>query len=512
MGSLIPVTDATAPTSGDPGAERMLLDAVEAAPLGIGVLDEELRLVRANTAFGRALDGRALAPLAVEALTRDVELRVDDTARQDEDGRWRVRLFPLSAGHRPSGGVGALVDDVEGLVAAERAGLAQLVAQRALAQETIDALASELAILDEAGRIITVNRAWRDFSAANDGIGDFVGDDYLAACSAPAGGAGGEDDPAPFVAGLADLLAGRTDLVEFEYPCHSPTEQRWFLARAVRFETGGSTRVVVTHENITARHRSQELHRHIARTLQASLLPEALPAPPGLELAARYRAQGEGVEVGGDFYDVFQEGADWLMVIGDVCGKGPEAAAVTAEARWTIRALADTTTSPAELMAAVNALLLRRRRDHTFLSAAVVRAAPAPGGARLCVARAGHPFPVVLRAGGGVETVGGDGSLLGLFAEARFGEAEVVLAPGDAMVLYTDGASEARRPGGSELGLDGVAGALAGARGLDATAVADRLERAALAHGGGRLRDDLAILVVRAVPSPPPTPRPRRSP
>ena len=483
------------------GPERMLLSAVEAAPLGIGVLDEDLRLVRANLAFGRALDGRALAPLAAEALTREVELRVDDTAQQDQAGRWRVRLFPLAGEVRSSRGVGALVDDVEGLVAAERASLERLVAQRELAQETIDALATELAILDEDGRIVTVNRAWREFSADNDGLGDFVGDDYLAACATPDGGEGGDDDPAPFVRGLEELLAGRTALVEFEYPCHSPTEQRWFLARAVRFAAGGSTRVVVTHENVTARHRSEQLHRHIAETLQASLLPQALPAAPGLQLAARYRAQGEGIEVGGDFYDVFPEGDDWVLVIGDVCGKGPEAAAVTAEARWTIRALADTTRSPAELMAAVNGVLLRRPRHHVFLSAALVRASAEAGGARLRLVRAGHPFPVVVRADGAVETIGVDGALLGLFPTARFDEAEVLLGPGDALVLYTDGANEARRAGGPELGVDGVVRALSGAVGLDAGAIAARLEEAALDHAAGRLRDDLAILVVRAVPA-----------
>jgi serine phosphatase RsbU (regulator of sigma subunit) len=158
---------------------------------------------------------------------------------------------------------------------------------------------------------------------------------------------------------------------------------------------------------------------------------------------------------------------------------------------------------------------VRRRRDHVFLSAAIVRVSAEPGGARLRLARAGHPFPIVVRADGAVETVGADGTLLGLFPGARFEEAEVVLAPGDAMVLYTDGASAARTEDGSELGIDGVARALSGARALDASAVAARLERTVLEHGGGRLRDDLAILVVRAAPAPaepsPPT-RPPRSP
>jgi serine phosphatase RsbU (regulator of sigma subunit) len=106
---------------------------------------------------------------------------------------------------------------------------------------------------------------------------------------------------------------------------------------------------------------------------------------------------------------------------------------------------------------------------------------------------------VVVRAGGAVETVGGDGALLGLFPTARFEDAELRLDPGDALVLYTDGASEARRDG-RELGVEGVARALSAVAGADAGEIARHLERAALDFGGGRLRDDLAILVVRAVP------------
>lgn len=483
--------------------DRMLLAAIEAAPLGIGVLDGELRLLRANLALARALDADLLRPHAVEALARAVSLRMSDRSEVDADGPWQIRLFPLGEGGGAAGdGVGVVVDNVAEVLEAERAALSGVLAQRVLAQETIDALATELAILDQDGRIMMVNRAWRDFGAENDPSGrDFVGESYLAACATAAPDAEDADDATAFGEGLRELMAGTRTHLEFEYPCHSPTEQRWFMARAARFESEGSARIVVTHENITARRRSEDRHRHIARTLQRSLLPQVLPAPSGLELAARHRAQGEGLEVGGDFYDVFPDDDGWLLVIGDVCGKGPEAAAVTAEARWTIRALAESAGGPAELLGAVNRALVRRRRDFTFLSAVVVSVTADPAGARIVCARAGHPHPLILRGGGTVETVETSGSLLGLFPDAAFDERELRLAPGDALVLHTDGVSEARR-GGEELGAAGLRDALQRAAGEDAAGIARTLEEQALEFSGGRLRDDVAIVVVRASPHP----------
>lgn len=477
-------------------ADRMLLAAIEAAPLGIGVLDARLRLLRANLALERALDADLLRPHAVEALRRAVSVRVSELAQRDEDGRWRVRMFPLGA-DGSGGGVGVVVDDA-GLLEAERRALAGVLDERVLAQETIDALASELAILDARGRILMVNRAWREFGAGNDPGGrDFVGDSYLAACASAAPGSEGADDARRFADGLRDLIEGRSERVELEYPCHAPGEQRWFLARAARFLSDGELRVVVTHENITARRRSEDRNRHIARTLQAGLLPATLPEPAGLELAARYRAQGEGLEVGGDFYDVFPDGDGWLMVIGDVCGKGPEAAAVTAEARWTIRALAGAAAGPGPLLEEVNRALVGRRRDFTFLSAAVVRVSAVPGGARVVCARAGHPHPLVLRGDGAVEEVRAPGGLLGVFDGLRFAERALELADGDALVLYTDGVSEARR-GGDELGDDGIRERLRAVAGTGAADIARHLEQAAVRFSGGAPRDDLAIVVVRA--------------
>jgi serine phosphatase RsbU (regulator of sigma subunit) len=479
--------------------DRMLIAAIEAAPLGIGVLDRDLRLLRANLALGSALDADLLRPHAVEALARAVSLRMSDGAEPDAEGPWQVRLFPLGAG---DDGVGVLVDNVGEVLEAERRALSGVTDARILAQETVDALTTGLAILDEDGRIIMVNRAWRDFGAGNDPAQrDFVGESYLAACAAAAPGSEGAEDARAFADGLRDLIAGGRTRLELEYPCHSPTEQRWFMARAARFESAGAMRIVVTHENVTARRRSEDRHRHIAATLQRSLLPQVLPEPRGLELAARYRAQGEGLEVGGDFYDVFADGDDWLLVIGDVCGKGPEAAAVTAEARWTIRALAEASPGPARLLEAVNRALVGRRRDFTFLSAIVARVSVGAGATRVTFARAGHPHPLVLRAGGAVEQIATGGGLLGLFEDARFGEGALELGPGDALVLHTDGVTEARRDG-VELGADGTREALAAMAGATAADLARGLEDEVMRFSAGRPRDDVAIVVVRVAPRP----------
>ena len=140
---------------------------------------------------------------------------------------------------------------------------------------------------------------------------------------------------------------------------------------------------------------------HVAQTLQASLLPAALPDVPGATVAAEYVAAGEGMDVGGDFYDVFalDDGA-WILVIGDVLGKGAEAAAVTALARYTVRAVAGRSPSPAATLAALNDEMLRQRNpDRRFVTAVLARFEPrADGGARLVVASGGHPPPLLLRA------------------------------------------------------------------------------------------------------------------
>jgi serine phosphatase RsbU (regulator of sigma subunit) len=234
---------------------------------------------------------------------------------------------------------------------------------------------------------------------------------------------------------------------------------------------------------------------HVARTLQGSLLPRELPEIPGVELAARYLAAGDGNEVGGDFYDCFETGAgDWGLVIGDVCGKGAEAAALTALARYTIRAAALQTRSPSAILRQLNEALLRDRLDFRFCTVLYVSLTPHEDRVAACLTAGGHPLPLVLRADGSVETVGTPGSLLGIVDPPELSEHRVELLPGDALVLFTDGVTEADRAAGPER----LAGQLAGWRDLGVAEIAEAVEREALQVQGGLARDDVAVVVARA--------------
>jgi PAS domain S-box-containing protein len=244
---------------------------------------------------------------------------------------------------------------------------------------------------------------------------------------------------------------------------------------------------------------------HVAQTLQASLLPAALPDIPGATVAAEYVAAGEGMDVGGDFYDVFalDDGA-WILVIGDVLGKGAEAAAVTALARYTVRAVAGRSASPATTLAVLNDELLRQRNpDRRFVTAFLARVEPhADGGARLVVASGGHPPPLLLRADGDAEVMPCPGTLLGVERDARSFDQEIELAPGDTLVLYTDGVTEARRD--QPLTPEDLGAALRSSAPDGAAAVARAVVELAEVGADAGLRDDLAVLVVALDPVQPP--------
>ena len=236
---------------------------------------------------------------------------------------------------------------------------------------------------------------------------------------------------------------------------------------------------------------------YIARTLQESLLPPELPEVAGVEVAAKFHPAGEAFEVGGDFYDVFDTSHGWSVVMGDVCGKGADAAAVTALARYTLRTLGIQETSPAEVLRKLNDALLRQRADRRFCTVAYASLQVNGGGsAEVCLSSGGHPLPYVLRADGRVETVGEPGTLLGVLPDVRLSDTSVRLGRGDVMVLYTDGVTEARGPDGM-FGADRLASVLASCAGLDAKSVAARIESAALEIQEGHPRDDIAILAVR---------------
>ena len=236
---------------------------------------------------------------------------------------------------------------------------------------------------------------------------------------------------------------------------------------------------------------------YIARTLQESLLPPELPEVAGVEVAAKFHPAGEAFEVGGDFYDVFDTSHGWSVVMGDVCGKGADAAAVTALARYTLRTLGIQESSPAEVLRKLNDALLRQRADRRFCTVAYASLQVNGGGsADVCLSSGGHPLPYVLRADGTVEAVGEPGTLLGVLPDVRLSDTSVRLEQGDVMVLYTDGVTEARGPDGM-FGSDQLAAILASCAGLDAKSVAARIESAALEIQEGSPRDDIAILAVR---------------
>ena len=238
---------------------------------------------------------------------------------------------------------------------------------------------------------------------------------------------------------------------------------------------------------------------YIARTLQQSLLPVELPDIPGVEAAARFRPTGEGNEVGGDFYDMFETGnRGWAVVMGDVCGKGPDAAAVTALARYTLRAAAMLERLPSRSLAVLNEALLRQRDDRRFCTVAYAYIEKLDRGARVGIASGGHPLPLLLRADGSVEAVGAPGTLLGVVVDPDLEDRAVTLQPGDALVFYTDGVIESR---GDSNVLDErrLAELVATCAGIGADAIAARVEEAAVLSQGGRPRDDIAVLVLRVV-------------
>jgi PAS domain S-box-containing protein len=245
--------------------------------------------------------------------------------------------------------------------------------------------------------------------------------------------------------------------------------------------------------------RLEQRERRIARTLQDSLLPRSLPEIPGLEAAARYLAGGEGTVVGGDLYDLFGVEDGWALVVGDVCGKGAEAAALTSMVRYTVRAETLHHAGPAEVLGLLNEAILRQRRDGRFCTVLHGRLEIEGAGARFTLASAGHPPPLVLRADGGVEAVPCTGSLLGVLPVVELPEVVVRLGPGDALVCYTDGVTECRGPEGL-FGDERLGGVLAAAAGADAAALADRVVDAVVEFRGEQTQDDLALLVLRVPP------------
>lgn len=239
---------------------------------------------------------------------------------------------------------------------------------------------------------------------------------------------------------------------------------------------------------------SEQRARTLARTLQQTLIPPALPEIPGLSLAGAYRPAGDGAEVGGDFYDVFPlDRGRWAALLGDVCGKGASAAVITAITRYTTRALAFDAERPADVLTSLNEVLCRHETDR-FVTVALAVLEPRDAGWQVTLAVGGHPAPLRVAPGSAV-SLEVSGPLVGVFADAAFEQASVDLAAGETLLIYSDGITEARGPEG----FFGEERLLSAARrlGPEPGALVDGLAEAATAFQPALLSDDIALLALR---------------
>jgi sigma-B regulation protein RsbU (phosphoserine phosphatase) len=234
--------------------------------------------------------------------------------------------------------------------------------------------------------------------------------------------------------------------------------------------------------------------RLLARTLQDTLIPHEVPVISGLDVAAVYLPAGEGHEIGGDFYDVFQVGHDdWVIAIGDVEGKGVEAAVVTALVRYTIRA-ASVEHGPSGVLRIVNDVLLMDQRDR-YCTVLLMRCRRDGGKWTTTIAAGGHPLPI-LAGGGTAGVVGHPGSLLGVFDDVKHEEVVVRLEPSQVLLAYTDGVTEARR-GREFVGEDRVASLAERLSASTSQAILDALVAEALRFGGTPNLDDIAAIAIK---------------
>lgn len=243
----------------------------------------------------------------------------------------------------------------------------------------------------------------------------------------------------------------------------------------------------------------------VADGLQSSLLPRPLPAVPGVRFAAVYRPARSGLRVGGDFYDVHpQDDGSTVFALGDACGHGPDAASLAGHVRSCLGALRLVERAPDRLLTLLNRAISTTSGSR-FTTAVV-------GGlvvgddrrVRLELASAGHPAPLVLRAGGAVEEVVVAGGLLGVFPDVRFDRTAVVLAPTEVCLVYSDGVTEARRgdAGGEQFGTERLRAIVRDHAGAPADDLVDAVHTELDGWLAGRNHDDITLLAIQAEPEP----------
>jgi serine phosphatase RsbU (regulator of sigma subunit) len=239
---------------------------------------------------------------------------------------------------------------------------------------------------------------------------------------------------------------------------------------------------------------ARERSERTTQTLQRSLLPRAMPAIPGCELAVRFIPAGPGELIGGDFYDLFPVAhGRWAIVLGDVCGKGPEAAAITSMARWTLRSISKEAVTPEAAVRSLNDAMLQQDLGGRFITIAYLLVTPNAGEAHVSIVCAGHPAPILVPVAGEPETVDARGTLLGVWPDISLLSSELQLSGGESLVVFTDGVTEQ------------------GAK-MKPQSVLETIRRSAPAHSAQELasaveahahmlsaerRDDIAILALR---------------
>jgi integral membrane sensor domain MASE1/serine phosphatase RsbU (regulator of sigma subunit) len=274
-----------------------------------------------------------------------------------------------------------------------------------------------------------------------------------------------------------------------------PPDDRLLLAQV--FLGIASLTALVLAAVITERRRAEEAAEHIAATLQESLLPTHLPVVPGIETAVDFRAAGKRHLVGGDFYDLFQhDDGTWTVVVGDVLGKGATAAATTGLARYTLRAAAVHESRPSRILGLLNDAIRRQSPDQSCTVACGRLEINPVDGARVTMSVGGHPLPLLLRADGQVEPVGLNGTMLGVLSDPELADQTADLAPGDSLVLYTDGLTDAYAPG-RIVKRAGLVAALQSCAGRSATEIAGELQEAVLGSNSTEPRDDIVLLILR---------------
>jgi serine phosphatase RsbU (regulator of sigma subunit)/PAS domain-containing protein len=278
----------------------------------------------------------------------------------------------------------------------------------------------------------------------------------------------------------------------------TPGEGRFAIADLALAEQLGQHLGVAIRVDRMFRHRSA-----VAEALQGSLLPATLPDVPGLDLFPAYQPASEGLEVSGDFYDVFPVTDGWAITVGDVCGKGQEAAAMTAAARHAIRALAHRNTDPADVLAKVNDVMLAGDYEDRFVTAKLAYLRWEGGRLRVTLASAGHPGPALVRADGRVDVLSGGGLPLGLFPDADPHTEELELGEDDLLFFYSDGLTDARSPD-MRYFEDSLADELAGLAGRTAAETARIVQSLVSSFSQDDQRDDMTILVAK-VKAPPDT-------